>query len=138
MSQSATGLFDGSLRPGVYRLVGAPPRRMADGLTEAGWRTVRLGPATDLDAFYRELSDALGLPDWFGANLDALWDVLTDLETPTALVLEDWTRFATARPDAWSRVLDVLTERTESEPPASQTPASHHPANQPPFAVVLA
>lgn len=116
MTLYATGLFDGTLRPGVYRLVGAPGL-MADGLTQAGWRTVRLGPAADLDAFYREVSDRLGLPDWFGANLDALWDVLTDLDQPTALVLERWTRFATVRPADWSRVLDVLTERTETTPP---------------------
>lgn len=116
MSLSATGLFDGSLRPGVYRLVGAPSV-MAHGLTEAGWRTVRLGPSADLEAFYREVTVRLGLPDWFGANLDALWDVLTDLDQPTAFVLERWTHFATVRPDAWSRVLDVLTERTETTPP---------------------
>lgn len=115
MSLSAAGLFDGSLRPGVYRLVGVPTV-MANGLTEAGWRTVRLGPSADLDAFYREVKDRLGLPDWFGSNLDALWDVLTDLDQPTALVLERWTRLAT-RPDDWSRVLDVLIERTETTPP---------------------
>ena len=37
--------------------------------------------------FYAELRRGLDLPDWTGANLDALWDVLTDLTEPTALVL---------------------------------------------------
>ncbi|MGN1149892.1 MAG: barstar family protein [Sutterella sp.] len=42
------------------------------------------------EALYEALADALELPDWFGANLDALYDVLTDLETPVRIDLIDW------------------------------------------------
>ena len=44
----------------------------------------------DKEAFYAALAEALELPDWFGANLDALYDVLTDLEMPVRIDLIDW------------------------------------------------
>ncbi len=33
------------------------------------------------------LAQALALPDWYGKNLDALYDALGDLVTPTLIVL---------------------------------------------------
>ena len=44
----------------------------------------RLGTA---DAVYDYLTEELGFPDYFGRNLDALHDCLTDLSAPTRLVL---------------------------------------------------
>lgn len=44
----------------------------------------------DREALYAALAEALQLPDWFGANLDALYDVLTDLEAPVRIDLIDW------------------------------------------------
>jgi len=107
---------------GVYRILGPAPA-IAEALSAAGWSAV-LVPATASTAqFYRELAGAAGLPSWFGANLDALWDSLTDLTGPTALVLAQWTRLARAEPTACPRILAVLEER---------------PRTYPPFAVVLA
>ena len=47
----------------------------------------------DKKALYAALADALELPDWFGANFDALFDVLTDPDFPLAvsLTLSGWT-----------------------------------------------
>lgn len=62
------------------------------------------------------LAAALSFPDYFGGNLDALWDALTDVEQPTALILTEWTRYARARPERWAAILAVLTERTAGPP----------------------
>ena len=44
----------------------------------------RLGTA---DAVYDYLTKELSFPAWFGRNLDALHDCLTDIGAPTRLVL---------------------------------------------------
>ena len=56
-------------------------------------------------------------PDYFGANLDALWDALTDLSRPTAVILDRWTEFARARPARWDSIVAVFAERCERDPP---------------------
>lgn len=39
-----------------------------------------------LDSMHNEIKDKLGLPDWYGKNLDALWDSLTGIiETPVEI-----------------------------------------------------
>ena len=43
-----------------------------------------------LDEFYSEIGKKLRFPDYFGRNLDALWDVLTtDVQGPVELAWED-------------------------------------------------
>jgi ribonuclease inhibitor len=43
-----------------------------------------------LDDLYDELTRCLTLPDYFGRNLDALWDVLAaDIEGPLEIVWQD-------------------------------------------------
>ncbi|WP_431224844.1 barstar family protein [Serratia sp. L9] len=40
----------------------------------------------DLPAFYRDFAEQLGLGEGFGANLDALWDVVTgDIKLPVEI-----------------------------------------------------
>lgn len=102
--------------PGIHRVLDTPDRA-ATLLGEAGWTTAISAPATTTTEFYDALAAALHLPDYFGRNLDALWDVLTDLDGPTALILADWTAYATARPARWSKIVDLLIERTELDPP---------------------
>jgi RNAse (barnase) inhibitor barstar len=51
--------------------------------------TANLRACTDRESALRDLGRLLGLPNWFGANLDALYDALTDLEGPGwVIVLE--------------------------------------------------
>ena len=43
-----------------------------------------------LEEFYGEIARKLRFPDYFGRNLDALWDVLTtDVKGPVELAWED-------------------------------------------------
>lgn len=104
-----------SLGPGVHRVLEDLDLVTAT-LTAAGWRTAVVPGARTTAELYTGLAAALDLPDYFGRNLDALWDCLTDLTGPTALVLPDWTRFARSRPERWSAILGVLRERTEQPP----------------------
>ena len=44
----------------------------------------------DPAALHRGLAEVLCFPDWYGHNLDALFDCLTCVSEPTCLVLENW------------------------------------------------
>lgn len=103
-------------RPGVYTLDRADRDPDEVQLAQAGWRVARPGPIHDLDSFYSELSDALGLPSWFGHNLDALWEVLVDLDRPTMLAMIEAESMMTERPKTWRRLIEVLTERADLPP----------------------
>ena len=105
-----------SARGGVYRVL-APLDRVEPQLGTDGWRVAVLPEVERTRDFYAELRRALDLPDWTGANLDALWDVLTDLAEPTALVWRRYATFAVARPGPWQRILAVMEERAAQDPP---------------------
>lgn len=85
-------------------------------LTSEGWRVCRLRRSTSKESFLREIAEALEFPSWFGHNLDALWDCLTDLTEPTALVWTDWQPFAVHQRKDWSTLLGLLGERAEERP----------------------
>lgn len=43
----------------------------------------------DMEAFYLSFAKQFDLPDYFGNNLDALWDVLTgEIELPVQIVFK--------------------------------------------------
>lgn len=42
------------------------------------------------EEFHRILSQVLHFPEWYGNNLDALYDCLTDIREQTHLYLENW------------------------------------------------
>ena len=44
----------------------------------------------DAATLHSLLAEALTLPDWYGHNLDALYDCLTELEDAVQLVLVNW------------------------------------------------
>lgn len=100
---------------GVYRVL-APLTTIEGALSADGWSVVVVPPSASTAAFYAGLAAAARLPAYFGANLDALWDSVTDLRAPTAYVLPSWTRLARAEPHDWPRILETLRERTELVP----------------------
>lgn len=42
------------------------------------------------DEFHRVLAEAMAFPDWYGSNLDALYDCLTAISSETHLTLLNW------------------------------------------------
>lgn len=109
-------LVDGSQTPGVYRALNSADE-VASRLISAGWAVAALGRTASKADFYTEVKQALAVGDYFGRNLDALWDCLTDLARPTVLIIPDWARLAAAEAGLWQRILAVLDERTEIAPP---------------------
>lgn len=101
---------------GVHRVLG-PAAAVGAELAGRGWELGVVPPATTDAALWDGLADALGLPGWFGRNLDALDEALGDLNRPTALVVAGWTAYATARPDRWHGLLHVLRERADQDSP---------------------
>ncbi|WP_269854879.1 barstar family protein [Streptomyces sp. RPT161] len=74
--------------------------------------------AADKAAFMARCAEALKLPEWFGANWDALYDCLTDADVLPAeggrvLVVTGWQGYAAAAPGEWRTALDVLGDAAD-------------------------
>lgn len=91
-------------------------RRWADA---AGHRFVvaDFSACVDRKAVLKELGRAFAFPDWYGANLDALYDCLTDLAEPGAsgfiIVLDHLPRTARFDNDQRARLLEVFRDALE-------------------------
>ena len=68
---------------------------------------------------HRKLAEALDLPEWYGGNLDGLFDCLTDRREETRLCIRHADRLADALGPYGSRLLAVL-EAARGENPAFQ------------------
>ena len=55
-------------------------------------KTVTLDGAvlSSKEALHQTLAQALAFPDWYGGNLDALFDCLTDLSEEISITLLNW------------------------------------------------
>lgn len=97
-------------RSGVYRVT--RPDEVVDAAGEAGLlpTRVRYGEKSTL---MKNLSVALGFPDWFGANWDALEDCLTDLSWRPASGYVVLIEHA-VRGDDYGVLVDVLRSSAES------------------------
>ena len=51
-------------------------------------RVIDCTNATSKEALHQYLKEVLHLPDYYGGNLDALFDCLTEIGSPTRLVLQ--------------------------------------------------
>ena len=52
--------------------------------------TINCAGIEDPRQFHETLAQALDFPDWYGKNLDALFDCLMELGSPVILRLENW------------------------------------------------
>ena len=52
---------------------------------------------TEEAQLHQALFEALCLPEWYGHNLDALFDCLTELSEETHLILKNWDIYAPYR-----------------------------------------
>ena len=60
------------------------------------------------------IAEALAFPDYFGMNLDALWDSLADVDEPTEVVWHQHERYASADPEGFQ---EVRTQFEETDAP---------------------
>ncbi len=110
------GLLAGRRDPGVYHWHAA--FEVADvrhTVALAGWHLGYLYAATveSKQELMVALAEALELPEYFGRNLDALWDALRDVDEPLLLLWDSWGPLAWAEPDTFAGVIALLTERAE-------------------------
>ena len=101
------GLLTKPLRGGVYDM--ADDGALADRLRHVGWHvgSVDLGDSREA---VLTIGAELGFPSYYGKNLDALNDCLSDLDRPTALLVH-----LPPAIDAYGlAMLDVLTDSAES------------------------
>lgn len=102
------------------------PRHVPDAtraLTEARERGALahlVGPVTSKAAALDAIGAALCFPDWYGHNLDALYDCLSDLSWLPAgehvLVLTGHRDFEAADPEGYRAVLAVLDDAAAVSP----------------------
>lgn len=74
--------------------------------------------------FLAAVGVALGFPETYGRNLDALADLLDDLTAPTLLLWEEWGTLARSDERAFAALMTIFSERAEDPV-------------RPPFAVLL-
>jgi len=108
------GLLAGHVQPGVYRWHAAfGSDDVAHTAQVAGWAYAHLDAHaidTKTDAL-AALGSALGFPQHYGLNLDALHDCLRDLDGPRLLLWDSWGPLAWADRSAFDRILTVLGRR---------------------------
>lgn len=67
--------------------------------------------AKSIESFHTQVKSILELPEYYGANLDALWDCLTGwIETPITLVWEDFEISKTNLGDFADKALSVFKD----------------------------
>ena len=71
---------------------------------------------TDRTAAHDHLKERLALPDYYGRNLDALYDVLMEIGTDTVIILMDPAAVAEQLGKYGEALLYTMQEATESNP----------------------
>ncbi|MET7700195.1 MULTISPECIES: barstar family protein [unclassified Streptomyces] len=87
--------------------------------------TLDLDGVADKADFMERCARALGLPEWFGRNWDALADSLADpgvwpavaAERELLVVVTGWQGYAKARPDEWKVAREVFSEAADRTAP---------------------
>jgi RNAse (barnase) inhibitor barstar len=111
----ASPLKDAS-RAGLYHLPAARLPQVVEQVARAKLLllTANLGSCHGLDEALRELGSALRFPDWYGANLDALHDCLSDPEWHSKRTLfiqiDGLDALRKNEPKAFSALLEVLAD----------------------------
>lgn len=71
---------------------------------------------TDREMFHRSLSETMEFPDYYGCNLDALFDVLTDIGEETCLTVYGCRQLETNLGEYYARLIRVLTDACRENP----------------------
>lgn len=119
MTTTYESVLSGFASPGVFSWRGNPDRDLVGEARAAGWQALSLDTrhVTSFDQFYDEVATAWALPEWFGRNLDALFDVLGDLALrPTLIVWDGLRELADVDPVRASAVVEVLRDASGQAP----------------------
>ena len=71
---------------------------------------------TDKPALHAYLKEKLALPEYYGKNLDALYDVLTERGEQTDLVLKNWRALSEQLGGYGISLLETLRQASEENP----------------------
>lgn len=113
MTATLDSLLSGEIRPGLFEWRGDPTRDVAGEARSLGWAvreldTTGVGNAEQL---YDRIAVMWDLPEWFGRNLDAVWDVLGDLAvSPLLLVWTGYPEMAETDPELTQTLLELLRD----------------------------
>ncbi len=107
-------------RNGVYHL--PAERHLAfESLAQGAHQKIEsidLSRRSTLAGALKKIGTALSFPAWYGVNLDALFDCLTDPECQAGrgclISITGTHRLAAAQPEAFSTLLDVLQSAAET------------------------
>ena len=80
----------------------------------------------DKQAVHAYLKQALSLPEYYGNNLDALFDILTEYEEPVELVLTYWHLLSDRLGSYGAALLETLRDASEENPALEVTLAEDH------------
>ena len=78
--------------------------------------TLDCGELKSSQAFHESIAKAMHFPDYYGQNLDALFDCLTDIRQDQELVLLNWHAFSYAMKDYAEKVLYVFRCACQENP----------------------
>lgn len=94
MTTSFADLLAGGAEPGLFSWRGRADRDLSGEAQMAGWQILPIDTRGigSWDDFYDTITATWELPDWFGRNLDALFDVLGDRAVQPLIVIWDGLR----------------------------------------------
>ena len=78
--------------------------------------SIDLSGVSDRDGFHCRLRDSIPVPDWYGNNLDALYDVLTQMPAPAQIRISGWQELAEAQPQYFDRIRRVFHDAQKEIP----------------------
>jgi RNAse (barnase) inhibitor barstar len=116
-------LLAGRVEPGVYHWTSAASRdHVQHAVDHAHWRFVLLDTWSidDKAGFMAACQAAFELPEWFGANFDALGDALSDVQPGdeqlgVVVVWDGWGPLARAERRVFDVAVDVFSARVDYE-----------------------
>lgn len=85
---------------------------------EMHYQTVDLSGVNDRKSLHERLQESLILPSWYGRNLDALYDALTDSSAPIYVSFAGWKELEEADP-AYFKIFRSVLSAVETELPGS-------------------
>jgi RNAse (barnase) inhibitor barstar len=110
------GLLADPMAAGAYFVDANRREVLPDAAARLGFACtgIDLGGCTDKDGVLSRIAAALGFPDWFGGNWDALADCLHDLSWWPAegyvIVLDQAQHWRQADPDGFDQLLEIADE----------------------------